>query len=103
MPKVFVTQPAEYDLIDIEYYIHVDLCNPQAADRIVDGIIKTIQELSNLPLRQNLVNDELLKSVGTRIIIFENYNIFYFYDEAKDSVHILRVLYNKVDWQNMFR
>lgn len=26
MAKIYITQPAEYDLIDIEYYIHVDLC-----------------------------------------------------------------------------
>ena len=30
---VVFTEPAEYDLLDIEYYIFVDLCNPQAAQR----------------------------------------------------------------------
>ena len=29
--RVVFTEPAEYDLLDIEYYIFVDLCNPQAA------------------------------------------------------------------------
>lgn len=39
MANVVFTEPAEYDLLDIEYYIFVDLCNPQAAQRISDGIL----------------------------------------------------------------
>lgn len=27
--SVLFTEPAEYDLLDIEYYIFVDLCSPQ--------------------------------------------------------------------------
>lgn len=38
MAGVVFTEPAEYDLLDIEYYIFVDLGNPQAAQRISDGI-----------------------------------------------------------------
>ena len=29
MASVVFTEPAEYDLLDIEYYIFVDLCNPK--------------------------------------------------------------------------
>ena len=36
------TESVEYDLLDLEYYIHIHLWNPQVADRIVDGIIDTI-------------------------------------------------------------
>ena len=50
MASVVFSEPAEYDLLDIEYYIFVDLCNPQAA-----------------------------------------------------RMYIIRVLYNKVDWQNLFK
>lgn len=28
MARVVFTEPAEYDLLDIEYYIFVNLCNP---------------------------------------------------------------------------
>lgn len=34
MTKVVFTQPAEYDLTDIEYYIFFELENPQASDFI---------------------------------------------------------------------
>lgn len=34
MTKVVFTEPASYDLLDIEYYIYTELYNPQAAKRI---------------------------------------------------------------------
>ena len=46
MARVVFTEPAEYDLLDIEYYIFVDLCNPQAAQRISDGILGAAGKLA---------------------------------------------------------
>lgn len=67
MANVVFTEPAEYDLIDIEYYIFVDLENPQAAQRITDGILDTVAGLSNFPTRYSLVDDALLRSIGLRM------------------------------------
>ena len=103
MADVVFTEPAECDLLDIEYYIYVDLINPQAAQRISDGILETAERLSGHPTRHPLVEDEFLRSIGLRMTYFDNYNIFYFYDEQTDVVYIMRVLYNKVDWQTMLR
>jgi len=101
--SVVFTEPAEYDLLDIEHYIFVDLCNPQASDRIVTGILDIAEKLGDYPIRHPLVNDELLRSVGLRVAYFDNYNIFYYYDKSDDVVYIIRVLYNKVDWQNILK
>lgn len=76
MARIVFTEPAEYDLLDIEYYIFVDLCNPSAAQRISDGILDTADKLSQ---------------------------IFYYYDVKEDVVYIIRVLYNKADWQNILK
>ncbi len=46
MARVVFTEPAEYDLLDIEYYIFVNLCNPQAAQRISDGILGAAGKLA---------------------------------------------------------
>ena len=103
MASVVFTEPAEYDLLDIEYYIYVDLCNHQAAERISNGILDAAEKLGEYPIGHPLVNDELLKSVGLRMTYFDKYNIFYYYDMQKDIVYIIRILYNKVDWQGLFR
>ena len=98
MANVVFTEPAEYDLLDIEYYIFVDLCNPQAAQRISDGILDAAEKLSEYPTAHPLIDDELL-----RMTHFDSYNIFYYYDLQSDVVYIIRVLYNKVDWQSLLK
>ncbi len=103
MARVVFTEPAEYDLLDIEYFIFVDLCNPQAAQRISDGILGAAGKLAEYPEGHPLVGDELLGRMGIRITYFDNYNIFYYYDMQNDVVYIIRVLYNKADWQNILK
>ena len=103
MDRVVFTEPAEYDLLDIEYYIFVDLCNPQAAQRISDGILGAAGKLAEYPEGHPLVGDELLGRMGIRITYFDNYNIFYYYDMQNDIVYRIRVLYNKADWQNILK
>ena len=90
MARVVFTEPAEYDLLDIEYYIFVDLCNPQAAQRISDGILGAAGKLAEYPEGHPLVGDELLGRMGIRITYFDNYNIFYYYDMQNDIVYIIR-------------
>ncbi|MCM1083465.1 MAG: type II toxin-antitoxin system RelE/ParE family toxin [Clostridium sp.] len=103
MAKVVFTEPAEYDLLDIEYYIYFKLCNPQAAQRISDGILDMAGRLADYPRGHELVSDELLRRLGLRMTYFDNYNIFYYYDLESDVVYIIRILYNKADWQNILK
>lgn len=103
MARVVFTEPAEYDLLDIEYYISTDLCNPQAAKRVSDGILHTAEQLAEYPAGHPLVDDELLRRIGLRMAYFDNYNIFYYYDEKGGVVYIIRILYNKTDWENILK
>lgn len=103
MAKVVFTEPAKIDLLDIEYYIFFNLNNPQAAQRISDGILDTAEKLGEYPTSHPLVEDDLLRSIGIRLVYFNNYNIFFYYNEQCDIVYIIRVLYNKVDWQNLLK
>lgn len=90
-------------MLDIEYYIFVDLCIPQAAQEYPMAYLDAAEKLSEYPTGHPLVDDELLRSVGLRMTRFDNYNIFYYYDMQNDVVYIIRVLYNKVDWQNLLK
>ena len=101
MAKVVFTNPAKFDLLDIEHYIFTELKNPQAANRIIDGILNVAQSLRTNPQRHSLLNDKILKQVGLRIVPFNNYNIFYRYDAKSDLIYIIRILYNRVDWKNI--
>lgn len=83
-----------------KYYIFVDLGNPQAAQRISDGI-KKAEALAEYLERHPMVRDELLSRLGIRTTYFYNYSIFYIYNEEEDVVYIIRVLYNKTDWKSI--
>lgn len=101
MNKVIFTKPAEYDLLDIEYYIHVRLCNRDAADRMIDGILEQANSLADFPMKCPFVEDELLRAIGIRVAGFENYYIFYIYDEENGLLSILRILYARSDWKRL--
>ena len=103
MANIVFTEPAEYDLLDIEYYIFVDLNNPQASERVIDGILDAAEKLEDFPKEHLLLDDELLGHLGLRMTRFDNYNIFYYYNERQDMVYIIRVLYNKADWKDILK
>ncbi len=103
MVNILFTEPAEQDLLDIEYHIFVDLCNPQAAQRISEGILNTVDSLAEYPERHPLVDDELLRRVGIRMTYFDNYNIFYYHNKEDNVVYIIRILYHKTDWMNILK
>lgn len=71
------------------------------AQRISDGILKTAEMLAEYPESHPMVRDELLSRLGIHITYFDNYNIFYVYEEEEDVVYIIRVLYNKMDWKDI--
>ncbi len=60
---------------------------------------KDILSLETMPLRFALIDEEPYKSIGVRCIPIENYTAFYIANETAKTVHILRVLYNRRDWQ----
>lgn len=93
-------KPAEQDLLDIEHYICFILCSPEASFKTIEGILGTIEKLIEHPMRHPLITDKVLQHMELRMICFHNYNIFYHYDLKRDVISIIRILYNKVDWQN---
>ncbi len=46
---------------------------------------------------------DLLKKLFLRMTWFDNYNIFYYYDKNTEIIHIIRILYNRADWQNILK
>ena len=90
---------AENDLTDIFEYICTKLHEPEIAKRIYRALKKDILSLETMPLRFALIDEEPYKSMGVRCIPIENYTAFYIANETAKTVHILRVLYNRRDWQ----
>jgi len=99
--KVIIEISAQRDLQNILHYITDTLKEPVIARRIYMSIKEQILTLRQMPLRHSLVQDQPYTTMGVRKLLIENYIAFYIIDEEKCEVHVLRVLYNRREWQNI--
>lgn len=99
--KVFIEVPAQRDLHGILLYIAGTLKEPVVARRIYSSIKEQILTLSQMPLRCSVVQDQPYAAIGVRKLLVENYIAFFIVNEEKCEVHVLRILYNRRDWQNI--
>lgn len=84
------------DLDEICDYIVADLCNPSAAERVVNRIMDAIDQLENFSeIGAPLMSDENADS-GYRYLVAGNYLTFY--RIFGNDVYIDRVLYGRRDY-----
>ena len=100
--KVILETTAISDLRGILRYITENLKELATAKRIYRSIKEQIMKLNKMPLRHPLVIDETFAALGLRKMPVENYLVFYVADESQKEVHVLRILYNRREWQNLF-
>jgi plasmid stabilization system protein ParE len=99
--NVLITEPAEADLRGIAEYIALGLKEPLTAQNLIVKIGEAILELEKMPFRYPLVNNERLASQGIRMLLVDNYIVFYIVSERNDSVTIIRILYGKREWSKI--
>ena len=101
MLDVILETTASLDLYGILDYITDVLKAPESAERVYRSIKDQVLSLGEMPYRSPLVHEEPFASIGVRLMPVENYNAFYIVDEKNDEVHVLRILYNSREWQNI--
>lgn len=99
--KVIIELSAQRDLQSLLRYITDTLKEPVIAKRTYTSIKEQILTLNQMPLRNNIVQEQSYAAMGVRKLVVENYIAFYIIDEEKREVHILRILYNRREWQNI--
>lgn len=95
--EVEFTNQARYDLRDILDYITYELQEPQVAVNLVREITSEILSLNQMPMRYRVYDEEPWQSQGLRYFPVKNYLVFYYPDEAGNSVYIVRVIYGGRD------
>ena len=96
--QIHITGKAEQDITEAADYIELQLMNPEAADGLLDKIDAEVNALSSMPQKHQLVDDPVLKAIGIRFILVNNYMVFYIIDAPEKTVHIIRFLYQKRNW-----
>lgn len=101
--QLHITSTAEHDIMRAVDYIEFTLKNPQVADNLLDAVTKQIGTLSDFPQKFRLVDDPVLASWEIRFVIINNYLAFYTIDEEKQTVIVVRFLYQKSNWCSILR
>lgn len=95
MAQVTVSKAAQRDLVSIRSYIRDELCNPDAAKRIIASLKKSIQTLGEFSGRGRPLDALIPVHTEYRYLVCENYCIFYL--EGSDNVIIVRILHQRQD------
>lgn len=95
--KVSIAHETGIDLQGIYAYITLKLLSPKHAQGQISRLEQAILSLDEFPKRHRLVSFEPWKSRGLRVMLCDNFLIFYFVFEEKHEVIVSRVLYGKRD------
>lgn len=101
--KIHISHAAEHDLNSAANYIASRLKNPQAARRMLANALASIDSLETFPARFSVIDEPLLASYQLHFVPVQNYLLFYKIDTSAQTVHILRFLYGRSDWQAILR
>ena len=104
--KIEYLPSALRDLTEIADYIGGKLNNPEAADRLSETIVSTIEKLTDMPYRYPVYYPVATFSVKPlkmeyRKMVIKNYLVFYWVNEEKQRVTIARVIYGGRNTDNI--
>ena len=100
--KVLVTDEAIDDIFNSVKYIHIELGNPDAAEKLYSNLNREVNNTGLFPLK---FSDSGIKYRGYIIHkkVFESYLLFYIMDNEKQTVYILRILKDRMNWQRILQ
>lgn len=91
--KLFLSQNFEDDLEETLFYISNSLNNPAAASRLLNKTETIISNIAANPFLYPVYHDKKLAAKGYRYAVIANYLLFYFIDEADETIFVARFIY----------
>ena len=96
-----ISTEAKQDLGNILDYIKNKLLEPVVANKYLRLINEKIKSLEYYPERFGVIDSELIENKTYRKLIIKNYIVIYRVDVEKKTVHIVRVVYGGMDFENL--
>lgn len=100
--EVLITDEAIDDMAEQSRYIREQLCNPAAADKLLADLKQELMRLGSFPLKGS---DAGITYRGYTIHkkVYQSYLLFYVLDDKSNTIIILRVLKNIMNWPGILR
>lgn len=92
---------AKQDLENIYTYISKELCNPEAAKKLIITIEKGLTQVREIPFSCPKIANVPVKNREIRKLVVENYIIFYLANEQDKQIEVVRILYGMMDYQKI--
>ena len=99
--QIIIEESARLDLISVIDYIIDVFQEPLIAFKMQESIVNEIISLERFPKRAKALEDEPFKSMGYRVTYVKNYSIFYKVIDESQEVRVMRILYNRREWQDL--
>lgn len=98
--RVLVADEAIDDIFELVRYIHIELCNPDAAEKLYYNLNREVKNMGDFPLK---FSDSGIKYRGYIIHkkVYDSYLIFYIINNEKQEVYVLRVIKDLMNWQEI--
>ncbi len=100
MYKLFYTEEADWDLVVIYNYIAED--SPERVVNYLGKIEKCVLQLQDFPNFENNSRYAELNKLGVKMLPFEDYLIFYTVNSRTETVNVIRVLHDSVNYRRLF-
>ncbi len=89
---------AKIDLENIFQYIALKLVNPESASELIEKFEVKFNDICKFPKAYPLIINSNLDNHRLRKSIVDNFIVVYLYDEGKELINIVSVIYAKRDY-----
>lgn len=101
--RVFLTERAKADLVEVYSYISNELQSPGSAEDVIDSLHRAMSDLSLMPNRYHRYFEEPWFSEGVRYFTVRKFSVFYTVNETEKQVFIAHVIYNKRNFPQILK
>lgn len=97
-----ITDEAIRDMTEQILYIKNNLCNSEAADKLIVDLRQEIAQLEQFPLKGS-DSGFTYRNYTIHKKVYQSYLLFYVLERKSNSIIILRVLKNIMNWPSILR
>ena len=98
--RVLIADEALADIFGLVQYIHTELCNPDAAEKLYENLKRETKNMGDFPLKFSDSGIKYRRYIIHKKI-YESYLIYYIINSEKQEVYVLRVIKDLMNWRKI--
>jgi toxin ParE1/3/4 len=100
--KILETDESINDVYFIAINAYRYTCDEQSGENVISLYNETVEWLREFPFGYRGISIEH-RGYEIHILAFGNYNLFFYIDTSKNEIVVLRVMYQKQNWERILK